>query len=319
MYKHLTREQRYGIYLGLQEKKSLKAIAQAINVSESTVWREIKRHGGSRSGYNWAAADEESKRLAHRTSNRKLKPEVVLLITDCLMKDWSPRQTAGWLAKNYSIWVSHEAIYQIIRNDVSGELAKHCRHKMKYRHHWVRQTAKNIPGRVSIHERPKEADGTRFGDWEMDTIVGPGNKGAILTLTEWSTNFILAANLPDGKNAKSLAKTARRLLLPYMGDGLKTITTDNGSEFADHLFISKKLKVPVFFADPYSSWQKGAIENANKLIRQYIPKNMPLGEVSDKKLAFLIAKINDRPRQKLNFDSPKNRFFSFLFNIALAS
>jgi IS30 family transposase len=182
---------------------------------------------------------------------------------------------------------------------------------MKYRHHWVRQTARNIPGRVSIHERPKEADGTRFGDWEMDTIVGPGNKGAILTLTERSTNFILAANLPDGKNAESLAKTARRLLLPYMGDGLKTITTDNGSEFADHLFISKKLKVPVFFADPYSSWQKGAIENANKLIRQYIPKNKTLDEVSDKKLAFCIAKINDRPREKLNFDSPKNRFFSF--------
>ena len=96
-----------------------------------------------------------------------------------------------------------------------------------------------------------------------------------------------------------------------MGDGLKTITTDKGSEFADHLFISKKLKVPVFFADPHSSWQKGAIENANKLIRQYIPKNTTLDEVSDKKLAFYIAKINDRPREKLNFDSPKNRFFSF--------
>lgn len=140
---------------------------------------------------------------------------------------------------------------------------------MRHRHHWVKLTAKNIPDRVSIHERPKEADGSRFGDWEMDTIVGPKNKGAILTLTERSTNFILAANLPNGKNAASLAKVAWRLLLPYKGLGLKTITTDNGSEFADHLSISKKLNVPIFFANPYSSWQKGFIENASKLIRQY--------------------------------------------------
>ncbi len=311
MYKHLTREQRYGIYLGLQEKKSLKAIAHAINVSESTVCREIKRHGGSSSGYNWVAADEMAKRMAHRTSNRKLKPEVVLLVTDCLRKDWSPKQTSGWLERNFSIKVSHEAIYQIIRNDASGELARHCRHKMKYRHHWVKLTAKNIPDRVSIHERPKEADGSRFGDWEMDTIVGPGNKGAILTLTERSTNFILAAKLHDGKNADSLAKVVWRLLLPYKGQGLKTITTDNGSEFAGHSSISKKLNVPVFFADPYSSWQKGAIENANKLIRQYIPKEMDLNYVSDRKLAFFVAKINDRPREKLDFDSPKSRFFKF--------
>lgn len=82
-------------------------------------------------------------------------------------------------------------------------------------------------------------------------------------------------------------------------------TTDNGSEFADHLTISKKLKVKVFFADPYSSWQKGAIENANKLIRQYIPKEMELNSISDKKLAFIIAKINERHREKLDFDSPK--------------
>lgn len=311
MYNHLTREQRYAIYLGLQEKKSLRAIAHAINVSASTVSRELKRHGGSPSGFNWKAADEKAREVSHRPSNRKLKPEVVMVIKDCISKDWSPKQTSGWLKRNLAIKVSHETIYQIIRNDESGELAGHCRHKMKYRHHWVKQTAKNIPDRVSIHERPKEADGTRFGDWEMDTIVGPGNKGAILTLTERSTNFILAANLPEGKNADALAKVAWRLLLPYKGDGIKTITTDNGSEFAAHKFISDRLKVPVFFADPYSSWQKGAIENANKLIRQYITKDMPLDSVSDKKLAFFIAKINDRPRQKLDFDSPKYRFFKF--------
>ena len=199
-------------------------------------------------------------------------------------------------------------VRSFIRNNAFGELARHCRHN---RHHWVKQTAKNIPDRVCIHERSKEADGSRFGDWEMDTIVGPGNKGAILTLTERSTNFILAAKLHDGKNADSLAKVAWRFLLPYKENGLKTITTDNGSEFVSHMSISKRLKVPVFFADPYSSWQKGSIENANKLIRQYILKEMDLDSVSDMKLAFIVAKINDRPREKLLFDSPKLRFFKF--------
>ena len=109
--------------------------------------------------------------------------------------------------------------------------------------------ATNIRNRVSIHERPKEADGTRFGDWEMDLIVDKeGN--AILTLLERSTNFML---FKQGKKAKPLAKTVWRLLLPYKGDALKTITTDNGSEFAEHEWITKKLGVPVYFADSYCS------------------------------------------------------------------
>jgi len=225
-------------------------------------------------------------------------------------EQWSPRQIAGRLKKE-GIKVSHESIYVIIRADDSGERSSHCRHKMKYRCKTSKKRetkATNIRYRVSIHERPKEADGTRFGDWEMDLIVDKeGN--AILTLLERSTNFMLIEKLKQGKKAKPLAKTVWRLLLPYKGDALKTITTDNGSEFAEHEWITKKLGVPVYFADSYCSWQKGAVENGNKLIRQYIPKGTDISKVTDGKISKIRRKINARPREKLNFSTPTEVFF----------
>ena len=134
------------------------------------------------------------------------------------------------------ISVSHEAIYAMIRKDESGELASHCRHRMKYRRKASRRhetRATNIRNRVSIHERPAEADGKRFGDWEMDLIVDR-DSNAILTLTERSTNFLLMEKLRHGKKAKPLAKAVWRLLLPYKGEALKSITTDNGSAEVHH-------------------------------------------------------------------------------------
>lgn len=224
--------------------------------------------------------------------------------------------------------ISHELIYRHIRADESGELASHCRHKMKYNRHGRpdRTTkVKNIPGRVSIHDRPDEADGTRFGDWEMDTIVGKDGKGAIVTLTERSTNMVLMERLPQGKHPEPLARAVIRLLFPYRHT-IRSITTDNGSEFCAHRLISKALapkgtKNPnlVFFADSYSSWQKGAIENANKLIRQYIPKGTDFSTLTDSFIRKIQHKINRRPRKKLNFESPKNVFFRQIANFALAS
>ncbi len=199
---------------------------------------------------------------------------------------------------------------------------------MKYnRHGHPDRTTKvrNIPDRVGIHERPAEADGTRFGDWEMDTIIGKDGKGAIVTLTERSTNMVLMERLPEGKHPEPLAKVVIRLLFPYRHT-IRSITTDNGPEFCAHRMISKALaprdaKKPnlVFFADSYASWQKGAIENANKLIRQYIPKGTDFSALSDNFIRKIQYKINRRPRKKLNFQSPKKVFFQQIANFALAS
>ena len=128
---------------------------------------------------------------------------------------------------------------------------------------------------------PDQADGKRFGDFEMDLIVDSHNH-AILTIVERSTNMLFMTKLAHGKKSEPLAKAVRRLMLPYKKH-IKTITTDNGSEFAAHKLITKYLGAVVYFADSYASWQKGAIENANKLIRQYIPKQANFDDFTDKK------------------------------------
>ncbi len=143
----------------------------------------------------------------------------------------------------------------------------------------------------------------------MDTVIGKDGKGAVLTLTGRSTNLILMEKLKNGKDSKALAKVAVRLLFPFKGFGLQTITTDNGSEFRAHDIIPGKLNAKVYFADSYASRQKGAIENADKLIRQYIPKGTDFNSVSDSFIRKVQAKINERPRAKPDFSSPKVEFY----------
>ena len=312
MYKHLTREQRYAIYLGKQKGETLETIARSIGVHKSTVSREVRRNSTPNGKYVWNKAHGKADSRQVRTpGNRKLDDVLRWRVIELIKNEQrSPRQISGRL-KREGISVSHETVYAIIRKDGSGELASHCRHRMKYRRKAFRRhetKASNIRNRVSIHERPAEADGTRFGDWEMDLIVDR-DSNAVLTLTERSTNFLLMEKLRHGKKAKPLAKAVWRLLLPYKGEALKSITTDNGSEFAEHEWITRKLHVPIFFADSYCAWQKGAIENGNKLIRQYIPKGTDISTVTDGKIARIRKKINARPREKLNFLTPAECFF----------
>ena len=315
MYKQLTSEQRYGIYLGLQEKKSFSAIARQLGVSISTISREVRRNRSKRGIYSWRIANEMAQeRRELKPNNRRvarpiLKQALQLLVTE----DWSPQQISGYLALK-GVYISHETIYKHIRADESGELRRHCRHKLKYRRH-IRRPKKTkvrtIPNRLSIHDRPAEANGRRFGDWEMDLIIGKQQKSAIVTLCERRTNFMIMRKLPNGKNADGVANAVISMLLPYR-NSVKTITIDNGSEFCKHERIATKLKTQVFFADSYAAWQKGAIENTNKLVRQYIPKGISFSDLSDDLILNIQYKLNRRPRRKLNFNSPKNEFFKFL-------
>ncbi len=316
MYKQLTREQRYAIYLGIQEGRSQSAIARQIKVNKSTVSREIRRNRNRHGRYLWREAHESAlyrreRSPGNRSMDRGVMKEALSLLR---REDWSPRQISGYLSLR-SVHISHETIYRAIREDTSGELKGHCRHGMKYRRHKkpLRRTtgARNIPGRVSIHERPPEADGRRFGDWEMDLIVGRGQRSHILTLCERSTNYMLMRRLPQGKKPDGVADTVIELLYPYRKN-VRTITTDNGPEFRCHSRMARELKTTVFFADPYSSWQKGAIENTNKLIRQYIPKGSDFNTFTDEHIHNVQLKLNRRPRQKLNFSSPKDCFFNLL-------
>jgi transposase, IS30 family len=312
MYKQLISEQRYTISVLLQSGKTQKEIAEAIKVSISTISRELRRNSGKNGHYNWKTAQENATyKKRRKPGNHRIKEFIISAVKEKLTTEqWSPKQISGWLA-NDGKHISHETIYRIIRKDkkLGGDLYKNCRHRLKHRARPVGGAKRNtIPNRNSISERPEEANGTRFGDWEMDTIVGKGNHGAIVTLVERSTGMLLMRKLNGGKRPKELARTVIHLLKPYK-DYVNTITTDNGTEFTCHEMISKSIGTKIYFADPYSSWQKGAIENVNGLIRQYIPKSSEFSAVSHQKVTSYMRKINTRPRERLNFRTPYECFY----------
>lgn len=310
MYKQLTSEQRYTISVLLSKGLKKKEIAEAIGVSNSTITRELQRNSSKRGVYKWEIAQKQAEKRSKRTpGNRAISKAIWSSVKHYLVdKQWSPEQISGYLAKD-GIKISHETIYAWIREDKRnrGTLYKHLRHRLKHRKKYVGAGRSCIINRKSIHERPAEADGKRFGDLEMDTIVGPNNQQAIVTLVDRSTNMLFMKKLKYGKDAKNLALTVIEMLKPIKKK-LKTITTDNGKEFSAHEIISEALGVDVFFTDPYSSWQKGAIENANGLIRQYIPKKVSFNDYDDKDIKDIEEKINRRPRKKLGFETPIERF-----------
>ncbi len=328
MYKHLTYEQRYTIAQLLRNKISIKDIANIIDVNLSTIYREISRNGRRAkkhiyyNGYHAQDCYETRKFNNHgnttidiNTRNKALK----YLIEE----QWSPEQISNYLRINENINISHETIYKIIREDKqnNGNLWKYCHHKMRYRHK-IKSPKKptkatNIPNRTSIHLRPKEANGKRFGDWELDTIVGKGRNNYLITLCEKSTNYLIIKKINTLK-PKIIAKEIVDLLLPFKNNVL-SITTDNGIEFKEHQYITKKIGSTVFFTDSYSSWQKGAIENANKLIRFYLPKGTDFKSLTDEDILKIQYKLNRRPRRRLNFLKPKDLFFQTLTIFALRS
>ena len=320
MYKQLTSQQRSQIFALLQKKTAKSEIASIIGCSTSTVYREINRNSTDKGHYLWEKAHAKAlSRRKRTTSNRALDAVLVWRIKQMIVDEqWSPEQIVGVLAKG-GIKVSVQSVYNIINADTSGELRRNCRHpNFKRRPSPSRKPTKatNIANRTSIHDRPSEADGKRFGDFEMDLIVD-GYGHAILVLVERLTNFVMMEKLPHGKKAEPIAKAVVRMLFAYR-KSVKTITTDNGSEFAAHLDITAGLHhrgmddVTVYFADSYCSWQKGAVEHENKLIRQYIPKKSNFNDFSDSYVRNVAKKLNMRPRKKLCFSTPKNEFFKYI-------
>jgi len=312
---HITKEQRYEIKAYLKCNKSKEFIAKALKVDRSTIYREIKRNSTKTGKYNPDFADELYQERKERFKrDRKFTEPVKQLIDKYITQEqWSPEQITGYCKENNIPMVSPERIYQYIRADKlnGGKLYKNLRHQLKHRKRPVGENRIPIKNRVSIEERPSTVDENKtFGHWEMDTIVGPNNKGAILTITERTTNFFMMMKLPSGKNSKQLADAVIKLLLPYK-KYVNTITTDNGTEFAEHEYISKKLDAKIYFTHPYSSWEKGLIEYTNKLIRQYIKKKTDINNYDNEYITNVQRKINRRPRKKLKYRSPTEIFYKF--------
>lgn len=308
MYKQLIPEQRYTISVLLQRKCTLKFIAETIKVSVSTVSREIKRNSNEKGVYNAHLAVLRTKRRrAKNPGNRSISPNVRIRALNLIRKEqWSPEQVSGWLKREEGFNVSKSTIYNWIAAcspHYRDSIQKHLRRGGIKSKRSARRGRSPISNRISIEERPAEADGRAFGHWEMDTIVGKDGKGAIVTLVERMSCFMLMEKLETGKKAEPLAYEVVRML-KNAGLPVKSITTDNGPEFAAHQIIAKELNTTVYFAHPYSSWEKGAVENMNGLIRQYIPKKADFRGFSKKNIQNIMDKLNNRPRKKNNFNTP---------------
>jgi transposase, IS30 family len=321
---HLTTEQRYVIAALYKRGIKKKEIAKEIKVDPSTVGREIKRNATKTGKYNAQTAKTLAAERKERFGcKRKFTKEVEQRIRDYLVKEqWSPEQIVGWCKKENIEMVSVERIYQFIRKDKAngGSLYKHTRHRLKHRKRPVGMDGSRIKDRISIEERPEKVNNREeFGHFEMDLVVGKNNQGAVLTMTERVSKFFMCRYLPNGKKAIEVAKTVNDMLLPYKNH-VHSITTDNGLEFASHQLIAKKLNATIYFTHPYSSWEKGQIENMNKLLRQYIPKNEIINQHNTQNINEIQIKLNNRPRKNLGFEKPIEVFSKFINQkIAFAS
>jgi IS30 family transposase len=301
-YSQLTYEQRYLIYELLKIGHTQTYIARIIGVHRSTISRELQRNTGKR-GYRY----KQAQRMAERRKNkarRRITANDWLIIERYLRKDFSPEQTAHWVLKHFSIQVSPEWIYQHIwenkRN--GGQLYEHLRRKKKYRKRGANSDKRGkIPRQRSIEERPAIVDQReRIGDWEADTIIGKGMKGAIVTLVDRKSRF-LRMGLVEQRTKEAVKESMIDLLKGYP---VHTITCDNGKEFAAHEEIAQILEADLYFAHPYSSWERGTNENTNGLIRQYIPKDADFRKLTDMDLSFVEYRLNTRPRKCLSFSPP---------------
>jgi IS30 family transposase len=228
------------------------------------------------------------------------------VVEEKLREDWSPEQVSGWLKKRQGIQISHEWIYQHILADqqASGDLYTHLRCQKKRRKRYGKHDYRGkLPNRVSIEERPEVVEQReRLGDWEVDTLVGKGQRGALVSLVERKSRFTLM-QLVDQRLADLVSQAMISLLSPF-ADLVHTITGDNGKEFANHAQIAEALKAAFYFAHPYSAWERGTNENTNGLIRQYLPKKTDLSKVTFKEVFAIANKLNQRPRKCLDFYTP---------------
>lgn len=323
MGKHLTSEQRYTIWSMLNSGYSQIKIAEAIGRCKTVISREISRNRDQRSKkYKWELAERKaSDRRLNKNKAIKFTDTIKGLINTLLHQYYSPEQIAGWLKLKGIETVSHECIYQYIwRNKKNGgQLHTFLRHKgRKYRKRGAQKDSRGIiKNRKGIEKRPNIVDEkSRIGDLEIDTVIGKNHKGALLTINDRRTG-LLRIRLLKGKNAKELARATIEALYP-LKKHIHTITADNGKEFAEHQIIAAELNVDVFFARPYHSWERGANENANGLIRQFFPKGSSFENLTPERVDEVEKILNNRPRKRLNYSNPQEKWDQYILNQSVA-
>lgn len=311
-YQQLTLEERTMISGFCKVGFSITEIAIELNRHKSTISREIKRNTGKR-GYRPKQVNDKAvdrKRTSHKAV--KWTPKLENEVVELLKEKWSPEQISERLEKQNYISISHQRIYQFVEDDkkTGGDLYKNLRQGCKKRRKKYGKSASKrgqIQNRISIRERPAEInDRSEFGHWEGDTIIGKNHKKAMITLVERKGGFTIIEKV-ESKNSTLVAGKIIKAMSKYKRM-VKSITFDNGLEFAEHEAIAKSLNCKIYFADPYSSHQRGTNENTNGLIRQYFPKGSDFNNYSIRDVQYVMNSLNKRPRKRLSYYSPNEVF-----------
>ena len=297
---------------------SAREVASRTGWSASTISRELRRNRVKQCYRHDEAQQlaEQRRRLASRRPH-KLTEEVSAYVISCLQAGWSPEQTEGRLRREGRLPViSHESIYRMVWSDKhnGGVLYKHLRHKAKKYNKRSKQKVGRgiIEGRVDISQRPiGVAAKGRLGDWELDTVVSSKtNSAAVVSMVDRCSKLVrfvkVSAKTADAVSQAIINRLSERKCI------VRTLTSDNGKEFAGHKKISKALGAAFYFATPYHSWERGLNEHTNGLLRQYFPKKTDFSTVTEKQLQHVENLLNNRPRSVLNFKTPNEVFYTAL-------
>jgi transposase, IS30 family len=317
MYTHLSQDERYQLAALRLAGFNVTQIARALKRAKSTISREIKRNGSA--VFGCYRAHMASERAALRAPNsRNAKPVCPQRLAGALeavrTKQWSPEQSSA------NSGISHETLYRYIYADKAqgGDLWTHLRRKRRVRRNRAHghERRGRLPHIRPISQRPAHIEArARVGHFELDSVVCGERKGAIVTMVERKTGYALLARVQD-RSAHTVSRAVVAALKP-LGSLLKTLTYDNGKEFAHHAWVDEQLATTGYFADPYSSWQRGTNENYNGLLRQYVPKGRAIQTITDEELKLVQDKLNNRPRKRHHFKTPAQLFNQSLKRVAL--
>ena len=319
MSNDLTNYERQMLEYWLRTKMSLRKIAKAMRRTHSVLSKEINKNGyGGRSKYRADIAQKNYEKRKHKQRTGKLDkyPELKEYVEEKLLLDWSPEQIAGRLKESppeglSDVSISPESIYYYVytKSEKHKNLYQHLRtNRKKRKKHCSRKHRKiAIPSRISIHDRPKMIeDRTRYGDWESDTVEFRRIKGnPYLSVQYERKSQLVRLHKLKNKTAIETKEALIKTVESVPNELFKTVTLDNGLEGTKHHELKHYYPdIHTYFCDPFCSWQKGGVENMNKLIRQYLPRKTDMHNITDKQLKTIQDRLNSRPRKGLNYLTP---------------
>jgi len=314
MKKHLTFADRGAIEALLRKECSISSIAKQLRRNKSVISREISNRS-TPNGYfsDIAQINYETNRKSSVKPYSIEKSFQMGYIEMCLRKGWSPEQTSGHMKlHNNPNVVCMETIYKFIYESEYGKEQKLYQYLRYGRKKRKKQKGRNvhrskIPNKVSIHDRSEVVNKrSELGHWEGDSVIY-ANKKAINTLNELTSGKVIYTKL-ERKTADLTQRAIEEASTRYL---FKTLTVDNGSEFTNHESISANTNMSIFFADPYSSWQRGSNENSNGLLRGFLPKRSNIDSLSQEDLDDIAEELNERPRKRLGYYTPNEVYLSY--------